>query len=280
MNKVSSFFILKGCIHHMDRKTKDRVKEQIINIVEKVITKRVIEEPFNETEIKESNPFGFRLVPIEVWKGSKFERSFVTNLGQNIFEQIGKIVAEGAGAYAENQYKKEITINNFRKQMIENLVANPPKGRKKPLPNLQKELEEINRIEVDILQKVVVISDLYIRRPDGQEEFYSFKTAKPNQDQTKAAKANLLYLRTTDPNCEAYFALPYNPAGNGEIYRKSGHTFPYSWFDMEDSKFVLVGSKLWNKIGNDPNTYNDLLDIFTEVGKLTTQRIRTEYLYL
>lgn len=261
----------------MDKITRDRVKEQIMNVMDKVITKRVIEEPFNPKEIEEKNPFGYRLVPIEVWKGSKFERSFVTNLGQNIFEQIGKIIAQGSGAYAENQYKKEITINNWRKQSIDDSIANPPKGRNKPNPNLQEELEKLQNIETDIVQKVTVISDLYIRRTDGHEEYYSFKTIKPNIDQTAAAKRNLLYLRSTDPNCEAFFALPYNPAGEGQSYRKAKHTIPYSLFNMEDTRFVLIGKSLWNKIGNNPNTYVELLNVFSETGKVTAEKIRKQY---
>ncbi|MFK3938002.1 TdeIII family type II restriction endonuclease [Alkalihalobacillus sp. NPDC078783] len=64
--------------------------------MERLINRRVNIEPFDEKEIEAKNPFGFRLVPVEVWKGSKFERSFVTILGQGIFEQIAKIIAEGS----------------------------------------------------------------------------------------------------------------------------------------------------------------------------------------
>ncbi|MNP72753.1 MjaII restriction endonuclease [compost metagenome] len=55
------------------------------------------------------------------------------------------------------------------------------------------------------------------------------------------------------------------------------HKIPAKFFDMDDSAFVLIGSALWNKIGDDPNTYNELLEIFDEVGQVTRQRIKTEY---
>ncbi|PRZ16318.1 type II restriction endonuclease TdeIII [Laceyella sediminis] len=225
--------------------------------------------------------FGYRLAPIEVWKGSTFERSFSSSLGSAVFEQIGRIIAEGSGAYAKNQYKTELTINSWRIDEIERLVNNPKRtqGRRKEFPDLQAELDKIISLDIDKYQQVKVISDLYVRRPDGHEEYYSFKTVKPNKDQTKEAKRNLLYLRSTDPNCEAFFALPYNPSGEGKPYRKSW-TVPDPWFDMEDDRFVLIGSKLWNKLGNDPNTYEELLDVFAEAGKITSARIRKEYFCL
>ncbi len=88
---------------------------------------------------------------------------------------------------------------------------------------------------------------------------------------------DLLLLRTTFPECEAFFALPYNPAGEGNPYGHCGHSIPRKLFDMDDTDFVLLGSSLWNKIGDNPNNYQELLTIFEEVGNLTSQRIRREY---
>ncbi|WGE39170.1 TdeIII family type II restriction endonuclease [Bacillus stercoris] len=39
---------------------------------------------------------------------------------------------------------------------------------------------------------------------------------------------------------------------------------------MDDTNFVLVDSSFWNQIGNDLNTYTELLDIFDEVGQHTS----------
>lgn len=249
--------------------------------MERLIAKRTVEEPFSAKEIEEKNPFGYLLVPIEVWKGSKMERSFVTTLGQGIFEQLGKIIAEGTGAFAANQYDKTLTINTFRTEKIDSIIkkqrAKPKKGEKRVSPDLSKELDDIARLENEKYEIITVKSDLYIRRPDGKEEYYSFKTVKPNLDQTAEAKKNLLLLRTGDPNCVAYFALPYNPAGEGNPYSKAGHSIPNRLFNMDDERFVLIGSALWNKIGNDDNTYEELLEIFREVGKKSAERIRKEY---
>lgn len=265
----------------MNTETKERVRLHIQAVMERLIVKRTVKEPFLASDIIEKNPFGSLVVPIEVWKGAKFERSFVTTLGQGIFEQLGKIIAEGTGATAVNQYDKTLTINTFRTETIDSIIkkqrAKPKKGEKKTIPDLAQELLLLASLENDKYEDVTVKSDLYIRRQDGKEEYYSFKTVKPNLDQTAEAKKNLLLLKAGDPDCEAFFALPYNPAGEGKLYTESKHSIPNKLFNMNDERFVLVGSALWNKIGDDDNTYAELLDIFREVGEVSAKRIQKEY---
>ena len=58
----------------MNIETKNKIESHLREVMKRILEKRTIQEPFNENEIKDKNPFGYRLVPIEVWKGSKFER--------------------------------------------------------------------------------------------------------------------------------------------------------------------------------------------------------------
>lgn len=106
----------------MNQETRSRIRSHILEAMNRKIHQLTIENPFEAYEVEEKNPFGFRLVPIEVWIGSKFERSFVTTLGQGIFEQIAKIIAEGTGAYAENQYETRVQVNTFRYETIESII--------------------------------------------------------------------------------------------------------------------------------------------------------------
>ena len=271
----------------MNIETKNKVEEHLKEVMKRILEKRTIQEPFNEEDIKNKNPFGYRLVPIEVWKGSKFERSFVTSLGQGIFEQIAKIIAEGSGAIAKNQYTKSIKLNSWQLEKIDNILEKQRKQRnaskKKVKDNSNKvktineELEFLRELETDRYQEVSVLFDLYIKRENGMEEYYSLKTVKPNLDQTETAKKDMLRLMTAEENSKAYFALPYNPAGEGEIY-KLAHSIPYKLFDMDNDENVLIGKDFWNKIGDDNNTYNELLDIFNHVGKEYIIKIKSEYL--
>lgn len=270
----------------MNIETRNKVEEHLRGVMKRILDKRTIQEPFNEDEIKNKNPFGYRLVPIEVWKGSKFERSFVTSLGQGIFEQIAKIIADGSGAFAENQYVKSIRLNSWQVEKIDNILAkqrkqksnskSKAKGEVIKVKTISEELEVLRELETDRYQDVNVLFDLYIKRGEGKEEYYSLKTVKPNLDQTETAKKDMLRLMTAEESAEAYFALPYNPAGEGELY-KSAHVIPYKLFDMDNDNNVLIGKSLWDKIGADSNTYNELLDIFDKVGEEYIAKIRNEY---
>lgn len=271
----------------MNIETKNKIEEHLRLVMKRIVEKRTIQEPFNEEEIKNKNPFGYRLVPIEVWKGSKFERSFVTSLGQGIFEQIAKIIAEGSGAIAKNQYVKTIRLNSWQLEKIDNILEqqrkqkniskNKVKGSAVKVKTISEELEFLKQLETDRYQDVNVLFDLCIERQDRTEEYYSLKTVKPNLDQTETAKKDMLRLMTAEQNSQAFFALPYNPAGEGNTY-KSAHAIPYKLFDIDNDSNVLIGKKLWDKIGADNNTYDELLDIFDKVGEEYIAKIRNEYL--
>lgn len=246
--------------------------------MERLISRRCEIDPFDKGDIIKQNPFGARLIPMEVWKGSKFERSFVTTLGQGIFEVLGKYIAEDTGAYAENQHQTNLRICTWRIEKIDSVLSIQRNNRNDSRPNWRQEVDEILNLVNDRFIDVSVISDLYVRRQNGTEEFYSFKTVKPNLDQTEKAKRDMLRLVAGDEKYQPFFALPYNPAGEGKKYREGGFTIPYKLFDMDNDECVLIGSKLWNKLGGNENTYEELLSLFEEVGKQYIPIIRKRYL--
>lgn len=258
----------------MDSVTKEKIKTLIEETMLKVIKKRIIDEPFKEEDIKRNNPFGYHLVPIEVWQGSKFERSFVTTFGQKTVEQLGKIIAEGTGSSAKLQHSIELQLNTWQVEHIENILSNQRDGISKP--NWHEEVQDLKSLQTKRMETVRVLSDLYIIRPNGDEEFYSFKTVKPNLDQTERAKRDMLRLLASNSDFKPFFALPSNPAGEGNLYR-SAHSIPFKLFDMENDPCVLIGSKMWNQLGQDNNTYNELINIFIEEGEKFSKIIRKEY---
>ena len=259
----------------MDSKTREQVKKTIYGVMGNLID-RLCEttEEYSE-DIQLTKPFGARLAPMEVWIGSKFERSLVTSLGQSVFEALGRIIAEGTGARAENQYHSILRICSFRLEKIDSILKAQRENRSNP--NWDHEIREILSLNNERYEDVSVISDLFIARKDGQKEYYSLKTVKPNLDQTELAKRDMFRLVAGGPDNEVYFGLPYNPAGEGALYSKAKHTIPYKLFRMDEDKCVLIGSKMWNKIGSDPNTYEELLDIFEEVGKEYIPLIKDRY---
>ncbi len=260
----------------MDEITRSKIKEHLSAVMKRLIKRRCVTEPFGEQEIFKKNPFGANLVPMEIWKGSKFERSFVTTLGQGIFEQLAKIIAEGTGADAANQHVSRLTICTWRIEKIDSILATQRSN--KVQPNWEREVEELLVLNNERFEEVEVVSDLFIRRADEKKEYYSIKTVKPNLDQTERAKRDMLRLLAADKNNEVYFALPYNPAGNGQKYLEGGFSLPYKLFNMDEDKCVLIGSRFWNKVGASSDTFGELLYLFEEVGRQYTPVIKEQYL--
>ena len=119
------------------------------------------------------------------------------------------------------------------------------------------------------MRQLRIISDLWWKK-DGIDNYISLKTVKPNIDQTAVAKEDCLHLTISNPNCKAYFGLPYNPYGEN----KADYAFnpPMGIFDFHSDPVVLIGKEMWDTIGG-KNCYEELLDIAKEVGVETKSRI-------
>jgi len=267
-------FMKKGCLS-MDGNTRDRIKQRISEKMEGILERRINSVDQEMHALYETNPFGSRLVPSEIWKSSKFERSFVTSFGQGVFEQIAYEIAIGSGAFAENQHLEIVTLNTWQDEAISNLLADQRGSDTLGLPNWEVELADIMLLNNPRHVDVETRFDLYIRRPNGFEEYYSLKTVKPNLDQTEIAKRDMLRIMAAKPGCKAFLGLPYNPDGEGRPYTWG---MPRKLFDMNACPAVLIGSNFWNAVGANENTYSELLAVFDEIGTIFQGRIRTEYL--
>ena len=260
----------------MRDETKQIIKERIREKMNDIIMRRIRELSADMRDIAQTNPFGSRLVPQEVWRGSKFERSFSTSFGTGVYEQVAREIAIGQGAIAENQHTEIITLNTWQDEAINNLLASQRGAETPDRPNWDQEIRDIRTLASPRRIDLEIRFDLYIRRGDGQEEYYSIKTVKPNLDQTEIAKRDMLRVSVAKPECRAYLALPYNPYGDGQRYR---WTIPKKMFDMNDSSVVLIGGQFWNTVG-DEDTLAELLGIFEEVGIEHYARITNDYFEL
>ncbi len=80
--------------------TQDRValaiKDVVSNMMNKVMNRVLIEDPFIKENHHAAKPLYAALVPDEIFKGSHFERRFVTPFG-SVWEKLAMVVAlEGA----------------------------------------------------------------------------------------------------------------------------------------------------------------------------------------
>ena len=259
----------------MREETKHRIKARIRSKMNAIIARRIRELPTDMLNIAETNPFGSRLVPQAIWKGSKFERSFVTSFGQGVYEQIAYEIAIGSGAHAENQHVETVTLNTWQDEAINTLLATQRGADTPQLTDWHRELHEIMQHVSPRHVDLETRFDLYVRRDNGIEEYYSLKTVKPNLDQTEIAKRDMLRISVAKPGSMTYLALPYNPDGEGNVYSWS---MPKKLFDMNHCSAVLIGSSFWNAVGADDNTFTELLETFQEVGAEFQARITDNYL--
>jgi hypothetical protein len=246
------------------------------DLLDRIIQRQLVDDPFDFGDYGLRRPFQHALVPIEqIWKGARFERSFVTSLGQNVFQGIAVEVAMGAAKFAAKEHKTEGEVWTGQLETIDAILRelrSPTSHRK---PNWQVEVDAVTRANgTGYRTRHSVHSDIYVRRPSGKEDFYSLKTSQPNLDQTELAKRMMLELVAINPQYRTWFALPDNPYPTRDEYR---HAPPSRIFNMRSDACVLIGKEFWDHVGGD-GSYEELLEILRDVGESRREVLEKKYL--
>lgn len=253
----------------MNEQTATSVKSVLLASLRRTLQRRSVEEPYDPAEFRLASPFHSRLVPDAIWRASKFERSFVTSIGQGVYEQVAVIVARGAGYHAAQGHREVGEVWSGQVSEIEQLLNNLRANRARP--NWDAELARVAGA-AGLGQKLQrsVTSDVYVKRLDGTKHFYSLKTVKPNLDQAQVAKSDMLTLKAMDAANVVNFALPYNPYITRAKYN---WTQPFRIFDMRTDLCVLIGQEFWDDIGG-TGTYTALLNVFEAAGAFFAPEIQ------
>lgn len=254
------------------------IKEVIDTLMSSVMNKVLITDPFMVDKFKAEKPLYAALVPDEIFKGSHFERRFVTPFGK-VWEKLGLTAAEHGLGYAE--LGKTISGNVGEESLrriseVLNKLEHPETGQSRVKPNWDEEIKYIlegggNPVPVQ------VVCDLYAEdKVQSKKLAFELKSPLPNSDITKVSKEKILKLYSMNPLQvdESYFALPYNPYGKRENYEWS---FPNRWFNMKSDKSVLIGDEFWDLIGG-VGTYQLFIKEINKLGKEYRLRIYKEYL--
>jgi hypothetical protein len=263
--------------------TNDQMKIEIQLVIKELmdkVLKRVLEtDPFLKDIHRAKKPLYAALVPDEIFKGSHFERRFVTRFG-DIWETLAVVAANQGLGYGQKQYEIIGNMSEERLRRITEILNHLEHGKmdgKKIKPDWDAELAYVLDDKSEATIPVKVICDVYTRNTvTGEAYSFEVKAPLPNSDQTKVSKEKLFKLYCMEPRqiTDAYYALPYNPYGTRENYSWS---FPARWFDMKSDKVVLIGDEFWEKIGGS-GTYQAFIDALNEIGSEYKQRIYTEYL--
>ena len=255
---------------------KDGINLIITSLMDRVMDKVLTIDPFLPEKHHSEKPLYAALVPDEIFKGSHFERRFVTPFG-NVWEKLAMVSSEAVFDRALQGYSivGQIPEECLRRiQEVLNKLEHPAKGKNRITPNWDNELKYILEGKGELIP-TTVIADIYVEN-DNVKYAFELKAPLPNSDQTKVSKEKLLklYSMIEKPVSGAFYALPYNPYGKRQDYNWS---FPARWFDMKTDEVVLIGEEFWDLIGG-KGTYQLFIDEVNKLGVEYKDRIYREYL--
>lgn len=273
--------MIKQNIGNNKKEVAKAIREVVQTMMDRVMEKVLISDPFIVEKHRASKPLYAALVPDEIFKGSHFERRFVTPFG-SVWEKLAVQVAKAYHGHCVQGASVEGTVGEESLRRIQEVLNNlehSVRGHKKATLDWTKELAYVKSgggrpIPVSITCDILIKSEL-----TNRTYAFELKAPLPNSDQTKVSKEKMFKLLAMNENIvtDAYYALVYNPYGkNKEDYAWS---FPKRWFDMVNDKSVLIGEELWNLIGG-ADTYKNFISEINKLGISYKERIYREFLGL
>jgi len=260
------------------KQVKAAIQSVIREMMDRVMEKVLVDDPFLPDEHRAKRPLYAALVPDEIFKGSHFERRFVTPFG-GVWEKLAIVAAMNSLGYGAANFSITGTVKAERLRRIARVLdslEHPQRGKQRVRPAWRTELAYVLEGRGKGIP-VTVVCDVYAEdRRANQKYAFELKAPLPNSDITKVSKEKLLKLYSMEPRqiSEAYYALPYNPYGRRENYSWS---FPARWFNMREDEVVLIGDEFWEKIGG-LGTYKAFIDAVNEIGPKYKERIYREFL--
>lgn len=254
------------------------IRHVISELMDSVINKVLVTDPFIPEEHHAKKPLYAALVPDEVFKGSHFERRFVTPFG-SAWERLAQVVANAHFGQCTLQAVIEGNISKGRLARIQEILNaedHPTKDRIKRKPDWESDLAYVLKGKGNPIPTTVVC-DLLVEDTETHSKYaFELKAPLPNSDQTKVSKEKMLKLMAMDecPVKQAYYALVYNPYGTRAAYAWS---FPKKWFNFEKDKSLLIGDELWDFLGGE-GTYEKFISEIEHLGEKYKDIIYREYL--
>jgi hypothetical protein len=236
--------------------------------IKDLLRQKIDEKLKNYVRETSSMPFLAKLMQdSEKVAAYSFIHSLATTLGMSIYEKISEIVASTNYDIVKTGYDVEGEISDDENNVISQILQEIRNGTR--TTNKEQEIIEILQSKSKTGRKIKVRADLYLKK--GNDEYYiEIKTAKPNIDVFAKSKEKLLqWVALRKKKVNTLLAIPYNPY----------HPQPYNRFTMQgyldEEKDLYVADKFWEILGG-KGTYNEILDIFDEVGKEFKEKIQNK----
>ena len=251
------------------------IKEVVSKMMDKVMENVLVNDPFITEKHHASKPLYAALVPDEIFKGSHFERRFVTPFG-GVWEKLAQVVAIEAHGNCTMGHTivGNVGAESLRRiQEVLNKLEHNIKGKDKAKPDWKTELEYIKKGGGEPIP-VSVTCDIFIHSETTNER-YAFELNNMPSDnfQIRASKEKMFKLLAMNPPQVdfALYALPYR---EDENYQGSLLT---KWFNIQEDEPILIEDSFWNLI-NGEGTYNSVMNEINIFGEESKRRIYEEYL--
>jgi hypothetical protein len=258
---------------------KKAIQDVIKAMMDRVMKGVLVDDPFIEEEHHAKRPLYSALVPDEIFKGSHFERRFVTRFG-SAWESLAVVAAKVGLGRGDTGHSVTGGVNAERLKRIQqvlNQLEHAEAGRAKIRPDWDRELKFVLAGSSETVLPTTIVCDVYAEDSETKKKYaFELKAPLPNSDQTKVSKEKILKLYSMEPLQidGAFYALPYNPYGSRRDY---DWAFPARWFNMREDSVVLIGNEFWEKIGG-AGTYQAFIDAVNEIGPHYKDRIYREFL--
>lgn len=254
------------------------IRKVITELMDSVLKRVLVTDPFLPEEHHAKKPLYAALVPDEIFKGSHFERRFVTPFG-SAWERLAHVVASAHLGKSTLQASVEGNIPEVRLRRIQEILNaedHATEGKKKRKPDWDEDLKYILQGKGNPIPTTVVCDLLAEDLKTGNRFAFELKAPLPNSDQTKVSKEKMLKLMSMEnhPVEQAFFGLVYNPYGTRKDYAWS---YPRKWFDIERDRSILIGDELWDFLGGE-GTYRNFIKEINTLGLKYKEIIYRNYL--
>lgn len=235
--------------------TRQNIRTYLTQEVSRYIQENAANQPAMGTK-----PFHARLMPV-LFAVQFSERSFSTRLGL-WFQRLALYVAQQYNQQAQLGYLVTGELQPAAEAQLTAIIAQMDANTR--VPNRAADTAQVIGLQYPGGANRQVRTDLFIVRNDGSEVYFEMKTVKPNKGTFAEMKYNILKIMAMrhQQNSQAFAAMSYNPACDGNIY------IPDFNQHLELGTDLMIGRPFWEFIG-DSQTYDELLQIAEEVGVAT-----------
>ena len=237
---------------------------EIYEFLKAKILKKIDEYNLNDED--SSKPFQYALFTKKGYLAKGFIHGCETALG-NWHESIAKIIAKENFKTAkklQNSTKLKGQITRSAQRKFENILSDLDSVVREP--NHKTEADEIFTAsqENDKSEDRIQTVDLFLERENGEEIYFEIKGPKPNKNEMRAAKRDLLEILAMrakeGKKVRIYLGMYYNPYFPKDYERWTCLKF----FDKGND--FLIGKDFWDFLGG-KGAYEELIEIYEKIGE-------------